>query len=164
MVPIIKTASSLEGDVLWVFGLLIVNVIFGLFELAANFMHREDALGKQGQDRVVWVRRAVSILLLLIVFFCYKAIYSWDGHLAVAAISENSCTNDIVLGETFKEMRAYLDDVRSGWFKWFMMIVMIAVLLLSVGGALFKMSAEKKYFKDSSNVNASEKSNEGKQQ
>jgi len=53
-------------------------------------------------------------------------------------------------------MDAYLQEVKSGWFKWFMLLIMIVITLLTIGGFLFKLSAEKKLFNGSQNVGSSE--------
>lgn len=77
-------------------------------------------------------------------FFCYRHIYAWHGGEAVTVLAEATCSNDEVLRETFKTMKVYLDDVKGGAFKVFMLITMIAVLAVLVLGAVYKVVGDKK--------------------
>jgi len=91
----------------------------------------------------VWARRGLGTIILVIVFFLYRSIYGWHGHEAVETLADNQCSNDEVLRETFKTMKLYLDDVKGGSFKIFMLVTMITILSFTVLGGIYKVIGDK---------------------
>lgn len=41
-------------------------------------------------------------------------------------------------------MKAYLDDVKTGWFKYFLLILLISVACTTIFAGVYKFTAEKK--------------------
>jgi hypothetical protein len=89
---------------------LYVLVAACVIEFFMVFMHRSEALPKTMYDKITIYRRAVCFLLMAFVWFCFRGMYSWDGHAPVEAITDGKCTSDEMLLETFVEMRGFLDQ------------------------------------------------------
>mmetsp|Transcript_10369 Transcript_10369/g.15961 ORF Transcript_10369/g.15961 Transcript_10369/m.15961 type:complete len:242 (-) Transcript_10369:66-791(-) len=153
---IIPITDESDDMIMFVNGLyyLLMFALYGqIFGFAMVFMHRNEALRKARHDTVLYVRSGVSLLFNLTCVLCFWAIYSWSGHAPIEAMSGMSvtnslgkkeqltCTNDQVLIETFKQMKAYLDHSQVPQRKWLLYGLLTGIMVLNLVGLIFKFGA-----------------------
>lgn len=89
--------------------LLLLCIVFQIFEFFMIFMHYNEALSTPRYNKTVIVRRLINLSFLLFCAFCVWGIYHWNGHQMIHIMAEKQCSEDTILNDTFKQMKEYLD-------------------------------------------------------
>lgn len=107
----IKTMKAIidetESMIYWVkFPKFFLGIVVAMcvIEFFMVFMHRNEALSKQGYDKFLLIRRGISFFFMGFALYCFWGIYAWSGHEPVEVLAANKCTNDVILQETFINM------------------------------------------------------------
>lgn len=77
--------------------LLWVVIFLISFEIAMVFMHRNDGLSKSIIDKMIYFRRAVTIVIEGYFIFSLVRLFSFNSHEVLRAVDEHKCTNDEVV-------------------------------------------------------------------
>lgn len=140
LVPIIEQSGELVWTVEWLYIILSIYMYAQVFEFGMIFMHRNEAMSKETQDKIIYARRLLAIVLTIIVFLCYKSIYNWHGHEPIEVLAETQCSNDLVLQETFKTMRDYLDATQNSHIKTPFFVIMGIVVFINICSLVYKVA------------------------
>ena len=96
--------------------------------MTANFMRREDALGKKPHGKATKIRFICSTLSGIGILLCLLVIRGVIGDETVAYLAVTDCTNDPVFEDSFKTMQTYLVEANTRF--WISMVFLVALLVL----------------------------------
>ena len=101
------------------------------------FMHRNDGLSKAATDRIIKIRRALTLLIDGYLVFLVFGFASFSSHSIFKAVDEHKCTDDGAVQANVRLMRNYADNKLGASSGTIIMIIVFLILTLVIMIASF---------------------------
>ena len=109
--------SYVIGGSQWISFFIKANILFILIDYAMLHMHNQNVLNRARLDKIVIVRRGITIFLALVTWILFSLLMSTCGDevLSFMGDPDNMCTEDPIFNATMQDVGEFTNGTGCVW-------------------------------------------------